>query len=132
MYLVGIIAVGGFVASCRFAREGREWAPAVCGMAFCVFIGLATIGLLIGFVLMLSGAGDSGTGASAGWWRQAQGQQFLAAGFGWLLLAGAGLALRQEQYALASILTVAAAALFGLWGLLLEAGVSNRGPLAIV
>jgi hypothetical protein len=130
VYVIGIIAVGAFVACCIFAQEGKEWAAATSGTGFLILIGLATIGALFSFVLMLSGGGDSGTGASSGWWTQAQGQQFLAAAFGWLLLVGAGMALRQRQYALASILMVVGAGFFGLWGLLLEAGVSNQGPLA--
>jgi hypothetical protein len=130
-YLVGILAVGVFVVSCAYARQGARWARVVIWVEICVFVGLAAIGFFLALLLMLVGEREeSGTGASVGWWTQGQGQQFFVAVLGSLVLAGVCLSLRTRQFLSAAILAVAAAVLFGLWGLLVEAGWSGSGPLA--
>jgi hypothetical protein len=132
VYLVGILAVGTFVACCVYAQQGAQWARAIIWAETCVFGGLATVALLLAFVVMLVGGKVSDTGASAGWWTQGQGQQFLVAVLGSLALASAGLSLRQRQFLSAASLMIVAAVLFGFWSLLVEAAWSGRGPLAFV
>jgi hypothetical protein len=77
---------------------------------------------------MLAGGRES----ADSWWSQGLGQQFVAAVLGWLVLAVAGLSVRQGLYQSAAIFMIAAAVLFGLWGLLVDAGWSNQGPLAFL
>lgn len=95
-----------------------------------ILLGLGSIAVLLALYLMLAGRSLNGSG-DEGWWTQGQGQQFVASAVGWLLLAGAVLLVRRRRYLAAAILIVPAALLFGLWGLLVDAGWSDRGPLAL-
>lgn len=128
-YLGGILAVAFLVVCCRLAQGGTEWARATSWVGVCALLGLASLGLLLAFVLMLAGGRENG---SDDWWSQGLGQQFLAAALGWLALGWAGLSVRQRLYETAAVFVVVAAILFGLWGLLVDAGWSSQGPLAFV
>lgn len=127
VYLAGVLAVCVFAACSGFAREGKEWAEVVSWIEVGVLFSIASFGLLLSFVLMMAGGKEN---ESADWWSQGLGQQFVVAAVGWLALAGAGLSIRQRLYQSAVVFMIAAAILFGLWGLLVDAGWSDRGPLA--
>lgn len=130
VYVMGIIAVAFLVGCLGLAQEGsvRGGEASIIGVGS--LLGLSSIGLLLSVYLMLSGCSEN-CSAGEGWWNQSQGQQFVAALLGWLLLALATFSVRQRQYLPAIALLLPAACLFGLWGLLVEAGWSDRGPLAI-
>lgn len=129
VYLTGILTVVLFIACCGLARGGAEWARVASWVGVCALLGIASLGLLLAFVLMLAGGRENG---SDDWWSQGLGQQFLAAALGWLALGWAGLSVRQRLYETAAVFVIAAAILFGLWGLLVDAGWSNQGPLAFI
>lgn len=128
-YVAGIVAVGFVVACFGLAREGAEGAKTASVIGVSVLLALASVAAFLGLVLLLAG---QKIGEEEGWWTPAQGQQFVAATAGWLVLAGSGWSLGRRSYLLAAALTIVAAGLFGLWGLLVEAGWSGRGPLALV
>ncbi len=109
-YLVGFALVGLFVLACDRARAGSEWAQAATTTGVVIAVGLAAGVLALALILMLAGPVLSDGSA---------------------LVLAARSALRQRYVALAGY-TVAAAFLFELWGLLLEGGVSGRGPLAVL
>lgn len=130
-FAVGILAAGMSAVCCIRARDGVAWAQTACRIGVSAFFALASLGLLLALVLMLTGCKENCT-EQDGWWTAGQGQQFLAAALGWVSIAGAARSVREHLYSSAAILVFAAVVLFALWGLLLEAGWSDRGPLAVV
>ncbi len=128
-YLLGILAVGVFVVCCNLAQEGVEFARVVSLVEFYAFLALASFGLFLAFVLMLAGGREND---SSVWWSQGRGQQFVVLVVAWSALAGAGLSVHQRLYQSAMVFMIVAVVLFGFWGLLVDAGWSNKGPLAFV
>jgi hypothetical protein len=128
VYLAGIVAVALFVTCCGFAREGVGWAKTASWVEVWILLALASFGLLLAFAVMLAGGRES----ADSWWSHGLGQQFVVIVLGWLALAGAGLSIHQRLYQSAIFFMIVAAVLFGLWGLLVDAGWSNKGPLAFV
>jgi hypothetical protein len=127
-YLAGALALGFVIVCCVLAREGSDGAEVVGRAGAGALLGLASVALLLSLLLMLGGSKLDESGE--GWWRPGEGQQFLAAACGWLVLAAAGLSIHRRRYLPAVGFLLAGATSFGLWGLLVEAGWSGRGPLA--
>lgn len=129
VYLLGIVAIGFVVASCFLAREGNQGAESASVVGSTVLLVISLLGVLVSLLLMLTGQKISEEG---GIWTRGQGQQFVAALAGFAALLVAGSFIRQRRYVGGAMLIIFAGCLFGLWGLLVEAGWSNRGPLALL
>lgn len=130
-YPLGIAAVCAFLGFCWLARAGVGWAKSAAGIEVQVLMFVALMAFLLALVLMLVGCPENCSSAGESWWVQGRGQQFLAACVGLLVLTGAVVGVWQRRYLLAAVLVVGALGCFGLWGLLVYAGWSNKGPLAL-
>jgi hypothetical protein len=128
VYLIGAGTIAAFVACCSLARKGDGRAQIATEVATAFFVALAAGACLLGLLLMFAGAKLAGT--DVGWWSKAQGQQFLVACAGLILLVAAAKAARDARYSLAASLTTSAGCAFFLWAFLLEAGWSGRGPFS--
>jgi len=94
-----------------------------------VLVALGTLALVVAALLRIGGAKLEG---SQGWWSSGRGGQLLAAIFGWLALLGMLSAIRRKAYGPAGAFVVVSGCVFALRGLLVLAGWSGRGPLAII
>lgn len=128
-YLIGTSMAAFVVACCALAAKGDPRAQTASAIGTGAFAAFAWVGLIWASVLMLAAQQVDREGPSR-WWSPGIGEQFLIACLGVLTLSCAVRAVRRGRYIRGAGFIFSGACLFALWGLLLEAGWSGRGPLA--